>query len=245
MRKFLLLIALAVSAVNAIAAEYWEQVTSMDQLKSGDVITLVAESATGTASKVQYTSPRAVITSFGTNDLLLLSECTIADGNFDVAPYELTMVANGSNWNFVNAEGNHLVAKQGKNNAYFDAAGTAGSNFNVSIYDSANAFNGSININYVISASETRVLQFNPNFTSGWTLGSARIAFYKPTSNMKPVFAYRKVNDTQTGIDGIAVDGNAKAEYFTLQGTRVEGDTLAPGFYVRRQGGKTAKIMVR
>ncbi len=35
------------------------------------------------------------------------------------------------------------------------------------------------------------------------------------------------------------------AEYFTLQGVRVNGTPTTPGIYIRRQGGKVAKIMVK
>lgn len=43
------------------------------------------------------------------------------------------------------------------------------------------------------------------------------------------------------GVEGIEADGAAPAEYFNLQGVRVEGD-LAPGIYIRRQGTKVEKI---
>lgn len=50
-----------------------------------------------------------------------------------------------------------------------------------------------------------------------------------------------KVN---VGVEGIATENNAPAQYYTLNGTRVSGD-LAKGMYVRVQDGKASKVMVK
>lgn len=48
------------------------------------------------------------------------------------------------------------------------------------------------------------------------------------------------------GVDDIIADENAgPAEYFDLQGRAVNTDTPAPGLYLRRQGGKTTKVLIR
>jgi len=47
-----------------------------------------------------------------------------------------------------------------------------------------------------------------------------------------------------TGISDIAADTDADAEYFTLQGVRVQGE-LAPGVYIRRMGNKADKVYIR
>lgn len=54
-------------------------------------------------------------------------------------------------------------------------------------------------------------------------------------------------NATMSAIDNIVVDGdeNAPVEYFNIQGVRVNGEQLAPGLYIMRQGSKTSKIIVR
>lgn len=50
---------------------------------------------------------------------------------------------------------------------------------------------------------------------------------------------------SSTAIDGVEIDGeNGPVEYFNLQGVRVAGN-LTPGIYVRRQGGKTVKVLVK
>ena len=46
------------------------------------------------------------------------------------------------------------------------------------------------------------------------------------------------------GIDGVSADGSdAPAEYFNLQGVRVENP--APGIYIRRQGASVSKVVVK
>lgn len=47
-----------------------------------------------------------------------------------------------------------------------------------------------------------------------------------------------------TAVDGIMVDMNAPVEYYNLQGIRVM-DIEAPGIYLKRQGNKTEKVIVR
>lgn len=46
-----------------------------------------------------------------------------------------------------------------------------------------------------------------------------------------------------SGVEAIDTDTDSEAEYFTLQGIRT--DAKAPGIYLRRQGSKTEKIVVR
>lgn len=49
-----------------------------------------------------------------------------------------------------------------------------------------------------------------------------------------------------TAIEGIESDDNdAPAEYFNLQGVRVNGDNLSKGIYIIRKGSKTSKIFVK
>lgn len=49
------------------------------------------------------------------------------------------------------------------------------------------------------------------------------------------------INEVATDV----VDENAPVEYFNLQGVRVNADNLSNGIYVRRQGSKTSKVIVR
>ena len=47
-----------------------------------------------------------------------------------------------------------------------------------------------------------------------------------------------------SGIAGV-IDENAPIEYYNLNGIRVESDQLPAGIYIRRQGNKTDKVIIR
>lgn len=59
------------------------------------------------------------------------------------------------------------------------------------------------------------------------------------------VFTYTQTDYPQGGsaVDEIETDQNAPVEYFNLQGMKVSGDM--PGIYVRRQGSKVSKVIVK
>lgn len=46
-----------------------------------------------------------------------------------------------------------------------------------------------------------------------------------------------------SGVAGVEVDENAPVEFFNMQGVKVSGDE--PGLYIRRQGSKTTKVVVK
>ena len=49
-----------------------------------------------------------------------------------------------------------------------------------------------------------------------------------------------------SGISGIeADDSDAPAEYYNLNGVRVNADNLTPGIYIKRQGSKATKVLVK
>ncbi|MDE6464572.1 MAG: hypothetical protein K2L16_08085, partial [Muribaculaceae bacterium] len=48
-----------------------------------------------------------------------------------------------------------------------------------------------------------------------------------------------------SGIGNITVDADMPVEYYSLQGIRVAADKLTPGIYIRRQGNKVTKVLVR
>ena len=50
----------------------------------------------------------------------------------------------------------------------------------------------------------------------------------------------------QTAIDVIGTDAiDAEAEYFNLQGMRVDAANLTPGVYVVRKGNEVQKVVVK
>lgn len=75
----------------------------------------------------------------------------------------------------------------------------------------------------------------NPVFTMTFT----------PTGRTLAVH-YDEENGGSTGVEEVAVDNNdAPVEIYTLSGIRVPKENLTPGFYIRRQGHKATKILVR
>ena len=51
-----------------------------------------------------------------------------------------------------------------------------------------------------------------------------------------------------TGIEDVIVEESAEdapVEFYNLNGIRVSGENLAPGLYIRRQGNKATKVLVR
>ena len=50
-----------------------------------------------------------------------------------------------------------------------------------------------------------------------------------------------------TGVQAIVADNDpdAPVEFYNLQGVRMDSDNLAPGIYIRRQGSKATKVLVR
>lgn len=71
----------------------------------------------------------------------------------------------------------------------------------------------------------------------------------RPANTMSPLFAGFNdafkvvITKTSDGVSDIAVDDNAPVEYYNLQGVRVENP--ANGLYIRRQGSKAEKVIVR
>lgn len=60
---------------------------------------------------------------------------------------------------------------------------------------------------------------------------------------------FKYMPKSQTGVDDlqIADDDNQTepAKYFTLQGAQVDAQAITPGLYVKRQGSKTQKIIIK
>lgn len=67
------------------------------------------------------------------------------------------------------------------------------------------------------------------------------------TYKESPWTDWQYVDLSTTGIESVSGDaeGEAPAEYYTLQGMRVAAGALTPGIYVRRQGTRTDKVVIR
>ncbi len=57
-------------------------------------------------------------------------------------------------------------------------------------------------------------------------------------------FAKDETNTSTSGVADVVVDQDAEVEFFNLQGVRVEGE-LTPGLYIRRQGNRASKVVVK
>lgn len=75
------------------------------------------------------------------------------------------------------------------------------------------------------------ISNYNPDAPSDCAVMNASIIDFK---NFDP-----------SGIDVIAADNDTKAEYYTINGIKVNGNSLTPGIYVKRIGNKTEKAIVR
>lgn len=75
-------------------------------------------------------------------------------------------------------------------------------------------------------------------------VNAATAPFTFKAEDMKPMLyiSYAK-KDVGAGVDDIVVDEDAPVEYYNLQGIRVENPTS--GLYIKRQGNKTVKVLVR
>lgn len=78
--------------------------------------------------------------------------------------------------------------------------------------------------------------------------GTLELYAYHPATDSKSeikTITVTKASDT-TAIDEIGADVvEGEAEYFNLQGVKINPENAAPGLYIRRQGGKVAKVMVK
>ena len=78
--------------------------------------------------------------------------------------------------------------------------------------------------------------------------GTLELYAYHPATDSKSdvkAITVTKQSDT-TAIDAIGADtAEGEAEYFNLQGVRINPENAAPGLYIRLQGGKAAKVLVK
>lgn len=71
-----------------------------------------------------------------------------------------------------------------------------------------------------------------------------RLAYWVDGANDGSTFLVTLVDDS-SGIGSIDTDDDADVEFYNLQGVKVASDNLVPGIYVRRQGSKVVKILVK
>lgn len=87
--------------------------------------------------------------------------------------------------------------------------------------------------------------------TNSWTApegGASKVTYtVGPKANTQVVYRlYVTLSGTPSSINTIeADDSNAPVEYYNISGMRCDADNLTPGIYVRRQGARSMKIVVR
>lgn len=108
----------------------------------------------------------------------------------------------------------------------------------------------------VTNDSEIMTLVYYAMRTGKYTtmcMGSDRESFeqiydtglqYPYQSPLKNVPVLKLLYTKGAGIADVEADTNAPVQYFNLQGVAVQGDTLAPGIYIRRQGTTATKVTV-
>ena len=60
-----------------------------------------------------------------------------------------------------------------------------------------------------------------------------------------PVYVYMSASNVSTGVDSIDADEAGVAEYYNLNGVKVNVENLTPGLYIVRQGSKVSKQVIR
>lgn len=59
------------------------------------------------------------------------------------------------------------------------------------------------------------------------------------------VVTFNGAQEGTLGINGVELEENAPAEYYDMRGIRHNADSLAPGLYIKRQGSKATKVVVK
>lgn len=77
----------------------------------------------------------------------------------------------------------------------------------------------------------------------------ARFWYLAPYQGFGMVYYDGLLSEPVSGVEGITADSidddNAPVEYYNLQGHRVSSENITPGLYIRRQGNRAAKILIR
>ena len=69
---------------------------------------------------------------------------------------------------------------------------------------------------------------------------------YLPEEGIKTVTIISPAKNEITGIDNVVAETiDTEAEYFNLQGVRVDGNELVPGIYIERRGASCRKVLVK
>lgn len=99
----------------------------------------------------------------------------------------------------------------------------------------------------VLSATTNAGYYYKEDVAMGIKPGGAILYGLKITTDFNIYTAPVGTDDfnNSAGIKNIEIDKDTVAEYYNLQGQKVNGEHLTPGIYIVRRGSKASKILVR
>lgn len=71
------------------------------------------------------------------------------------------------------------------------------------------------------------------------------VAWHAESGDMPIDVTFTGAGKPVTGIGSIEADSAAPVEYYNIQGIRIAPEALTPGLYIRRQGDKTTKVVIK
>lgn len=159
----------------------------------------------------------------GLDEIKPVGTMPAASGTTTFVPAEVTSVSK--------ADMNRVVVLK---NVKFDAATVTGS--------TKKNFDGTVDdVTYTFRNNFADV----PSVEAGLYNVKLAVSYYVDKNNNETLqlypIAYTAI--TETGIDDVVVDENAPVEYYNLQGVRVANPEN--GLYIRRQGNKATKVLVK
>ncbi len=127
------------------------------------------------------------------------------------------------------------------------AANTSSSDKSIYIYGNNEPYTASDVLNSDIAGTQLTTLTQEGNASAGSLQYSVTDEYRYIAIAVNNSMTFSSINiswDTTTGVEGIATDNtDAKVEYYNLQGIRVANP--ANGIYIRRQGNRATKVLVK
>lgn len=165
-------------------------------------------------------------------------EVTVADNAFDVnEAYLFTFAKSGENWTIQRADGK-FIGMNATNKSFnaYDTADAEGSNCYWTV-----TFDGN-NVK-IANTGRAGFYMYCCQYQGKWEITNTDAELGE--NEFLPQLFGDKAAAEAAGIADIATEAiEGAAEYYNLQGIRMQGE-LAPGLYIRREGNKAAKILVR
>ena len=154
------------------------------------------------------------------------------EGVFDPATNTITIAA--KDFNYPNPGFSFLPAFE-RTIAKYDGVTDVAENSSIETFESFNAtFDSNMNLTvspWAIYTTTSKQVNCIPDYNNGTAKGT-----YFTRNGSIDI-------EGPTGIESVGYDSNAPVEYFNLQGVKVENPES--GLYIRRQGNKVEKIIIR